>query len=313
MNNSTNQTSQNMLNNIDFLQGLNIIFRFVFLITNAAYFIVLIFCKRIQKLTYFQTHHVNFLGLVQSVLLASWSFGNYPSFSNQVLNEMLCFMSEILWAILKHVRAYTIMVLAIYRILAVFWPKLYKRISRSLMCSILTGSFSWIVPILSFFIMKYSLGTINGFICSDGYSNYLESVLIYFGVTYFIGNFIPMLLVIIFYVMIQLKLNKSKRKLLLNNRSTQEAIETNSPYNPTVKNTKRRDMIKKENSLAFQLWLLNSLEIISFICIIFLSFPLQYSFNNFNPMNLLNILGSLNCVILSLIPFVTLYYLFRID
>ena len=112
--------------------------------------------------------------------------------------------------------------------------------------------------------------------------------------------------------MIQLKLIKTKRKLLLNNNSTQDTNENNLPYNPTVKKTSIKDKIQKEKSLAFQLLLLNSLEIISFICIIFLSFPLQYSFNNFNPMNLLNILGSLNCVILSLIPFVTLYYLFRI-
>lgn len=116
---------------IEFFIHFDTFVRFLGLFSNIFYFLVLITWKQKQKLDYFHVHHLNFVGLIVRILVVSWAFNFYPTFENQSLNRVLCFVSETLWGTLKHVRAYSILLLAIHRYIAVFKLGLFKNISNS--------------------------------------------------------------------------------------------------------------------------------------------------------------------------------------
>jgi hypothetical protein len=76
---------------------LDIISRFMVLFSNITYFIIIFSFKKLKNITYFQMHHVNLIGLIQGITLTSWSFNIYPALGDPILDEILCYISEILW------------------------------------------------------------------------------------------------------------------------------------------------------------------------------------------------------------------------
>ena len=81
----------------------------------------------------------------------------------------MCKLSEASYAILRYTRSYSIVVIAVYRALAVYRINLYKKIALSLKFSILSAIFTWIITIIIFLLNKYSTGAIPGkIICFDG-------------------------------------------------------------------------------------------------------------------------------------------------
>ena len=105
--------------------------RFIVLGTGVCYFILVMAFKHLRKITFFQMHHVNFIGLIQGIILSAWSFNIYPALGNKILDEVFCFVSEILWGTLKNARAYAVLVLALYRYGAIFKASSYKKVSES--------------------------------------------------------------------------------------------------------------------------------------------------------------------------------------
>ena len=93
MNFSKNSTSSSLLEII--LSDLNTITQFITLILNIVYFLALTRFKRLRKLSYFHIHHINFIGLSQSVLIVSYAFFVYPAFDSEIANEILCYISEL--------------------------------------------------------------------------------------------------------------------------------------------------------------------------------------------------------------------------
>ena len=140
--------------------------------TNLLYFIIVSKLKILRKISLFTTHHVNLIGLVQSILVSSWSFNSYPIFQNEYSNKMLCFISEMLWTSLKYTRAYSILILALYRYLSVFNKKYFKKISNSIKFTILTGLLPRLISFWNIFYFKiFNWNYTFGFMCLDGNSN----------------------------------------------------------------------------------------------------------------------------------------------
>ena len=326
MNFSTNSTSSSLLEII--LNDLNIITQFLALIANIVYFLVLIRFKRLQKLSYYHIHHINFIGLAQSVLIVSYAFFVYPAFDNLIANQIMCYISETLWGTLKFVRAYSTMILAMYRYCAVFERIFFNTLSSSIKWTILTTAFSWSISFFIYFISKYLIGTTYGIFCLDGFSSDWEKVLIYFGASNIAGFIIPVVVVIIIYVWIQKEIKKRNLNLKRNQNPTnnnQPGTSTNyRSHNtsdqavpkfrvkPKSTSSIERKFFKKENSLALQLITINSLEILSFILIAVSSLPPEVIFKDLDR----NLFGLSTRPILNIIfgvvPMSTIYFLKKI-
>ncbi len=149
---------------IDFLT------RISFFIAHFVYFIIVCMIDELKKITYFQMHHINICGLFQSILYVSWLGSVVPSLNNDTWNYIVCQISEFCSSVFKYSRSYSILVLAAYRLIAVYKLNEYKIISKSYKYTVLTGILVWLIPILIFFINKYSTNSGPGYYCADGNS-----------------------------------------------------------------------------------------------------------------------------------------------
>ena len=273
------------------------------LVANIIYFVVLILNRKANKLSYMHMHHINLIGLFQGLLIVGWSMSRYFNVQDEQVNSVLCFVSEILWGILKHIRAYSVMILAMFRYCAVFHNLIYKKISSSSKYIFLAVLIAWLFPSAVFFITKYATQSIsNDMYCLDGDSKSLTMIYIYFSVASVIGFIIPTIVVCIIYGRIRSELQKRYKRLKI--------IEMICPFNSNSSSSiNQNERIKRNKRLMNQVILINLLEIISFFNIVILTIPIQDLLQNFdlNTFNL--VLGSLNNFILAVIPFVTLYFM----
>jgi hypothetical protein len=299
-NNSTSFTT------ISFTHYYHVISSVSVLISNLTYFMILLINSKRNKLSYIHMHHINMIGLIQGILMTSWSF-NYliPPIRDSNLNNILCFTSEILWGTLKHIRAYTVLNLALFRYSAVFYNGIYKRISSKFKYIIGCLLFAWIVPLSLFFITKYttkSTSTNEKMFCLDGYNRQSKLMYIYFGVTYLLGCVLPTILVCVIYDRIRSELKKRYKRLKI--------IEMICPFNSNSSSSiNQNERIKKNKKLINQVILINLLEIVSLFNVLIMIVPLQEIWNDLDMDTFKHVLASLNNFILCIIPFLTLYYL----
>jgi hypothetical protein len=265
---------------------LDIISRFMVLFSNITYFIIIFSFKKLKNITYFQMHHVNLIGLIQGIILTSWSFNIYPAIGDPILDAILCYISEILWGTLKHIRAYSVLVLAMYRYVAVFNATYFKTFSKCYKYLILSSLFVWLIPFILYFITKYSTNSTYGLFCRDGFNTNTTLFITYFTVTSLIGFILPTLFITFIYVKITNKIKEIRRYRLHNSN------------------------IDNQHGYALQLVIINILEVASFILIVNLGIPYQDIFsNNINILAYILIIDTINCWLLSLIPVITLYFL----
>lgn len=281
---------------------------FSVLVSNLVYFLLLLIKRKLNKLSYVHIHQINLVGLFQGILVTSWSFSFRFQIEDETLYQVVCFTSELLWGTLKHVRAYSVMTLAIYRYMAVFHNLIYKKISASYKYIILSILFAWIFPIVTFLIVKYATRSkSNETFCLDGQNENINMIYVYFSVTSFIGFVTPAAIVCILYVRIKSELNKRFKRLKI--------IEMICPFNTNSSSSiNQNERIKRNKKLMNQVIVVNMLEIVSFCNVVILTMPIEEFFKNFDVVLFDYVLGSLNNFVLAFIPVVTLYFMpFRFD
>ena len=65
------------------VQYIDIATRFIVLATGVCYFILVMAFKHLRKMTYFQMHHVNFIGFIEGIIL---QHGNSTSIRDRALH-----------------------------------------------------------------------------------------------------------------------------------------------------------------------------------------------------------------------------------
>ncbi len=142
--------------------------RISFFLTHAGYFIIVLTYGELQKITLFPMHHVNIIGLFQSVLYTSWLGSITPALNSEYWNNVVCLISEFCSSVFKYARSYSIFILALYRLYAVLSFTKYKVFSTNIWYTLLSGLISWTIPIILFFSNKYATGSGPGYFCADG-------------------------------------------------------------------------------------------------------------------------------------------------
>ncbi len=209
-------------------------------------------------------------------------------------------MSEILWATLKSIRAYSTMMLSIYRYMAVFKTSIFNKIKTSNKYNIISVVFSWLIPIIIFFIAKYSTNSTYGPLCLDGFNQNVEMLYVYIGLSSIFGFIIPSVIVFIIYIKISIELNKNS-KIISNTSQNLNSRISNNNFNNKQKYQKQRDF-------STQFFSVNILEIISY----FLAFVLGIDWRQINPyfdmFFFIDCVSPVDNLIMAGVPILLLYY-----
>ncbi|CAF0906131.1 unnamed protein product [Brachionus calyciflorus] len=183
-------------------------FRYASVLVHIVYFIVMILSKELKKRTFLFTNHACLVSVVYCLITLYFTFNDHPSFGNETINEIICSIIEIGWIFSSYIRMYSILLIAVYRYIAVFNVKLYKTINYSNFYLISPIIVVWFISISLPFISKYLFGTsVSPFLCLDGFSTIFSNTLMYFFFNYFFMIITPSVVIIFIYSKIILKLS----------------------------------------------------------------------------------------------------------
>lgn len=301
-------------------------FRAICFIIHLIYFLTVLCYKELQLMSLLQMHHTNVIGLLTGLHYSIWIAWTAPNTGNKILDNILCSLSEAFWAISKYARCYSILVLAVYRLVAVFHTNTFNKLIKSLKLAMLSIFMVWLVSGAIFGLAKFTGHTLPGIIiCYDGYSPILQNSIIYYVITSTLGYILPTSLIVIVYVVIRLKLAQIGHKLDLTKRNrvrpnvfSISASLKISNNDPTINNHKNASVLdpdislyKKrsaEKKLAQQFILINLFEIGSCVFLVMLSLTnviVVFSTDKYYVRQLVRI-GNLVCQ--SIIPIVSLIY-----
>lgn len=258
-------------------------FRIIFLTVHLAYFLVVAVFRDLQKLSLIHVHHTNLIGLLTGVHYCIWIAWSRPATGDSVVDNILCHISEAFWALSKVARCYSILVLAIYRLIAVYRIQLFKRIVKSTSAYFISILMVWLFPALIFVLSKFSSRSQPGLImCYDGYSTSIQDSILYYVLSSFLGYVVPALLIVVIYILVRMKLNKVGNRLASatthakgsqsNVFFSESDISLPKLYS-TTGNTMSVTVYKrqKEKSLAKQFIVINFFEMASCVFFVLLS------------------------------------------
>lgn len=298
MNNSLRFINESSTTSIyGFMNDFDNITRVLLLVSHILYFIIVFLFKEFQKISYFHMTHTNLIGVLTGIHYCIWINKVLPTFEDQNLNDVLCSISEACWAIFKYARAYSILILAAYRYLAVFKSQLYNQICKSVKFTLISSGLIWLISAVIFLIAKYSGQSLSGLIiCYDGYSKTQNDTIIYYVITSVFGFILPIVLVCLVYFLIQTKLNKLS-KSFVNNKTGDKKSKKKTKVNH-----------KKENKLALQFILFNLFEILSSLFLMLLTICNLIPNFNVNYYYFRQLCRILNNVSQSFIPIISVLF-----
>jgi hypothetical protein len=96
-----------------------------------AYFLLLFVSSKIRQRTFLYVNHAIIVSTLNVLNIFAYVFGSQPNFEDQNLNKTLCTMGEIFWAFMLYQRTYSVLLIAMYRYLAVFKLTVYKKLNDS--------------------------------------------------------------------------------------------------------------------------------------------------------------------------------------
>ena len=235
------------------LNNVNIVVDVITLALHLAYFLLIFLSDELKKRTYLYANHAIVASIFYPILMTTYLFITYPNTPDPNLNRIFCTLTETAWIFSKYIRMYSILLIALYRYLAVFYIKWYKKINDSYVLLISPLVLIWIIsigcPIASKFIFQT---TVSPALCLDGNSQSFGMTLGYFFFNYTIMIFVPAALILIIYVRITLKLNSMKAKFRTpaGANTLQNATLSNQAENNSVVKTKI-DLTKMEMTQNF--------------------------------------------------------------
>lgn len=315
--------------------------RIVAILVHLLYFLSIIYLKALQKLSMMLLHNVNLVSLLYCL-----HYGSYiGSFTNQIgyagFANFLCHLSEITWAALKFLRMYSLVLLTGSRYLAVKKPMVYKELtsSRKKIASLI--ALVWLFSFLISLALKFTFQTdYLLFYCLDGYSNLYTVTVLYTCTSIVLAFLIPNIINVVIYVIIVRKLLEMSANLNISIQTSQQLnIESSRVSNrdgvlsivkdlrfkrPSVSRqlpltlpaTLRRN--QRDRDRIVQIIAINSLHIIVTFLSIFVNMQTRliiYEDFMFMINDMMYVRPAVRIFFLigqSLIPIITIYYIFKI-
>lgn len=154
--------------------------RIVSMLIFFTYFVLVLKCRFLQHKSLLYVHHSNLVGFLFCVMYIFYYTQTTPSTSSAYLNNLFCVMSEVWWSLSKYLRSYSILLIAAYRFLAVFYIKAFKFINRSYWILFVPIALVWLFAAVVFVSTKYGFRTTYGSLyCIDGLGSTLNGTINY--------------------------------------------------------------------------------------------------------------------------------------
>ncbi len=247
-------------------------------------------------------HHVNMVSFLYTIHYCAYIFSLSPTFADPKLNDILCYISSIIWLITQFMRMNSILLLGLYRYTAVYFIKFHRDLNRSVPKMIMGIIVTWVYSIMMSFVLKYSFNTTYSiFYCFEGDSPDLNIVAWFMVVNTIISIGIPSVLIVILYVLIIKKIKNLNKNLIkkkndghsriwsvlsckTKNRiqETEGSIATSINFSSSPSSTLPSTLSKlsnskknKQTSLALQFILINGINIFGSIFSILINFSLK--------------------------------------
>ena len=201
--NSTDLPDTQIVSFVIVLSYVDLVVRVTACLIFVAYFLMVALLKDLRKSNLLYVHHGNLVGFFFIIMYMFYFNTTQPSFSSAYLNDLYCKLSEISWSMLRYLRTYSILLIAVQRLIAVHFVRIFKKMSHSYVYMIIPIVFVWVFSIICVFSTKFGFQTTYGSLfCIDGYSNEIQSALGYLITSSITGIALPFLLTFILYIII---------------------------------------------------------------------------------------------------------------
>lgn len=199
------------------------------IIVHAIYLFLMFKIKKFRSRTYFFMHNVIIISFVYCLHYVFYIGTGGPAFKSLELNLIFCYLSEQIWSIVKYLRAFSILLLAFYRLVAVLSITLYKKLNNGRTFILISIAVSWLFSIILTFAIKYALNTTYSvYFCSPGYSDSVPDMVIAFVLNIFLSNIIPTVINLWVYLKIVKKLKTARQNLNKNKSGTTSLFRQNN-------------------------------------------------------------------------------------
>ncbi|RNA17264.1 hypothetical protein BpHYR1_010238 [Brachionus plicatilis] len=290
---------------------IDIAVRFVSVCVHLVYAAIVLNVKKLRNSSYMLMHHVNLVSFIYVLQYMAFISQRTLLFGNLITLEIvLCTISELSWSVFRFLRTYSILLLAIYRYISVNNIQLLRKLNRKKNLLLIICC-TWLAALLLTLVLKFSLSTTYSvFFCSPGYSDSIVLILINFVMVNFLSNVLPTTFILVLYVSISRKINKSKAKLrkrVADNKVSQSA-SSSSGSNELCK-TKAIEL-----KFAKQFFFINLISVLASLCSIFVDFLMVFaSHRNFCYFDVLfmefrPVIRVLFLICQSFIPVLSIFY-----
>lgn len=281
-------------------------FRHCTILVHLIFVLVLIWSKSLKKRTKLYVNHATIVNCFYTLVMTMYIFFERPNTKNELLNNILCSISEIMWIFSSYVRMYSIFLIAIYRYFSVFRTDIFHKLNSSLIFLVSPIFGIWILSILFPVIFKFIFQTKPSRVfCLDGSTPVFTRTILYFVFNYNLIILMPSIIIISIYVKIMIKLKESSNRVHANyilKSSKSEAINSSNQEKEEKQNLKKQHRFANQFifmcisviASAFVLSIFSLRDIIPNFFVVF-----------FYPRPLLRIY--INCSIM-IVPLMSLYY-----
>ena len=292
----------------------------------VVYFFFVLLIKELRTLSLFYVHHANLVGFIFVIMYMIYFKSTSPVTSDPAWFVPLCTITEVIWGLLKYLRSYSVILIAFYRLAAVFYPELFKKINKSYITILVPISFIWMLSGLVFAATKFGFNTTYGALfCIDGYSTNSTNTVAYLIVSSVLAIVLPFVANTVIYVCIKRRLDQTyfklrqrvKRKTALDDSCiTGTVINASGQFTgATVASSKSKRSVlgatsetRKNQRFNIQLISLNVCYLVCFVMSFILSF--RYIIPDFNARfyYFRQILRVLNIFFQAMIPVLSLCF-----
>ena len=213
MNNSSVNESASPVVMIDALNYIDLTIRCLTTAIFLAYFALVACFKEQRKASLVYVHHANFVNMIYTLIFLCFFNSTYPNLGSENVNNAFCQLVEILFGLLKFLRSYSVLLIALYRLAAVYAIDFYRHVNKSSWKIPVSVAILWLLSITLALSTKYATRTTyHKSLCLDGYSNEMASIIAYMVVTSLVGILLPSSLALVIYYMVRHKLNKTENR-----------------------------------------------------------------------------------------------------
>nr|QVK45854.1 G protein-coupled receptor [Proales similis] len=232
--------------------------RVLTLVLHVGYFGAVALRSTLRTRALLYLNQVNLIGLLLSINAAIYIGGLNPL---EWSSGVVCQTSEMSWAILGFMRVWSLLLLGVYRYIAVFHLNLHHRWRSSVNLLAVPCISLWLTAVVLSFALKFALQTQpSTFMCTPGHTAVIQNAIVFFTIESVLLQLVPSLIAIILNTRMIVQMRKNKQRVESSNQ-VRAGLASITTFGARV----HQEPAKKRRSQEIQLLIISVL--IMLICL----------------------------------------------